>query len=432
MVVPKWGSLSPLLQMSLSNMRPGTFVAPFVESNGTPSRTPTSVIHGEYEYNVAAIQAPGYAVIVNFPQTGYNSDAGATGIFVDDGNAAGDPVALAMGSGVVFTGVYGSSALFSRYKILSQRLDICFQAPEATITGQVFIGSLQVSAMNTATTSVLIDNATKTLDLKVQPSWELSSFLSDRSLVHETCNISNVADEWVSYAVITRSPTISISTGASNQYNLVIKAHANIIWNPLINSPVMNGIALRPPESCVPPPPLQVEMSSVCQTRASEPQPMSLPAVTRCIQMALSDRKDHGLLPGRPTAGPAAAMTSAQILDPSRSIPDYSDRFSALEFLACILRRLPEGDDEDEAILQDVMETLLRASNQWRTRQQTSLELRQKYKSCTRAVVERRGHRALVYTLPSGEIYDHRITNSNRSLSRSRDNASTGTVFTRV
>lgn len=430
MSMAKWSSLSPLAQMSLSFVRPGTFNCPFVEANGAPSRAPTTVIHGETEFSITATAAAKYTGIFLCPSLGYNSDTGSSGVSVANSGIGTDTFTLPMTSGESFTNLYGSSAIFSRYRILATRLEVVFDAPEATLAGSAFIGSMQISALNGSTWTSLVDCATKTYDLKQHKTFELKAFLSDRSLAHETCTSSSIADEWVSYIIFSKSPARSITDGTTLPYTQLVKAHSNVLWNPVLSSPVMNGIATRAPDSVLPPPPVQLELANICQARAAEPEPPSLSAIAKMVHAATSGgRVAHLLAPvSRGTAtGPSGL--SGNLSDPSLLVPDFRDRISNLGFVCTLLRRLAPLDDPEEDILSHCSQDLIRLIDRLQVLQAESDAVRQTYSECSKSLEESRSGSRIVYRLPDGTLYSHLSSPKPRSGSAVR---STSSGFTRT
>lgn len=439
----KWSSLSPLAQMSLAFSRPGTVNAPFVEANGTPSRTPTTIIHGELEWRTSVPNSSpppaylflptDYQIILNCPQLGYSTDTPAAGLFrVPRGDSS--PITLFMNQGEAFSSVYGASTPWSRYKILAQSLDLTFSAPEATLAGTVFIGSMQVSAMNGATVTALLDNCTTSFPLKDRCAWSLRSFISDRSLVHETCTLSSVADEWISYCVISKAPSVNITTGAAADYGIYVKAHANVLWNPVVSTPVMNGIALRPPDSVAPPPKAQLELANIVQSRAAEPQPVPKGWLAKTVSVLAAGASAASHF--TPWAAPLAAGLAAAgglLEDPRAEVPNYVDRMARLADIMQIVRRFEEGDESDEAALSECLEAGNRLYGLWESKQKAANHIQDIYDSCKIDTTTTRRGKVVKYRRHDGSLFDHRYPNPRSASQGQRENSvSSQGTFSRI
>lgn len=426
MALAKWSSLSPLAQMTLAFSCPGSVNAPFVEANGSPSRVPTAVIHGELDFaNDTNFPNTRHLVLFNHPQMGYSVDQPGAGVQRNSPTTTTTSMSFTMNQGESFSSVYGASTMFSRYKILAQRHEWTFSAPEATLAGTVWIGSIQVSALVGTNVVTLIDNATESFALKDRCKWETRSFISDRTLVHDTATLSSVADEWISYCVISPSPSVNITTGAAADYRLYLKSHANIIWNPVVQSPVMNGIALRPPDSVEPPPKAQVETANIIQSRAADPIPAPKSWVAKVVSAlaAGASAATHFT----PWAAPISAGLSALsglFSDPACQIPCYQDRMARLADIMHIFRGLPEGDEADETLHSEALVSMNRLYNLWNSKQQASVAIRRMYSECVQETETTRKGTFIRYKKPDGSYFDH-TKPTQRSSSQGRTEQST-------
>lgn len=247
--LPGWADSPPAIQFALSSMRPGLISTPYVESNNNPSRYPTSVLHGENEYPVTVGEAAQYTVILNYPWAGYGADQGVAGVtvlFRPDNALA---INAGFGTGSPFGDLYGAMANTSKYRTYGQTLDISIVAPDSTVSGAAHIGSIPYYALFGCNVGSLRDAASVVVDLKSTPTFSLKTWINDKTLVHGTKVLADVGDEMVSFAVLQRNSVQTITADGARAFSIAIKAHANIIWEPALNTPFMMSLTMRPPDN---------------------------------------------------------------------------------------------------------------------------------------------------------------------------------------
>lgn len=384
--------IPPSLQFALSSLRPGLIATPYVETNNTPSRYPTAVIHGENEYPLNAAAAADYIFIINDPWAGYNALQSVPGIVV--GNRPDNVVAIPfnMGWGTPFADFYGGMALSSRYRIYGQTLDISIVAPEATLSGAVYLGSLPRGSCVGCNIGYLRDSASEVIDLKTNPTFSIKAFITDKTLIHGSLLDTGVSDEFISYAVLQRSSVQAVTADGPRGYTISIKAHANLLWEPGINSPFVASLTMRPPDNTRP---LTLnEQSFVNDTVAAipVPEPESLQTI-----MAYANQLFHGkhtTHAKRPRTTSTMVRIGARALqDPLSLLWNPSDSIAHVSMVQDLLRNKVVPDKYWQP-LNDLLADVL---NDLRKSQTDYADLVERYKRSRVRVTSKRDHDEIEY-----------------------------------
>lgn len=390
--IPGWASIPPSLQFALSSLRPGLIATPYVEVNNTPSRYPTAVLHGENEAPFTAATAAEYVFIINDPWSGYDVLQGTPGIAY--GSRPDNVLALpfTMNWGAPFADFYGAMAITSRYRIYGQTLDISVVAPEATISGTAYLGSLPRGSMVGCNVGYLRDSASEVVDLKTNPTFSLKAWINDKSLIHGNLTINDVSDEFVSFAVLQRSSVQAVTADGARGFTLAIKAHANLLWEPTINTPFVASLTMRPPDNTRP---LTLsEQAFVNATVASipVPEPEDLQTIMRQAQFLTKGGTPQPIR--RPRHNPPAtrAMPRA-LLDPALSLWNPTDSLAYAITLQDLIRPrvLPDKYWQPLSdVVQDIVTDLRKASEEY-------VEHLERFRRSKTRVVSKRDHDELEY-----------------------------------
>lgn len=344
------------MQFSLCGLRPGLFSTPYVETNNNPSRYPTGVLHGEYEVSLTAALAADSVIIVNNPFAGYDLNQGLAGVLVLTRDNA-TPFNVGIGTGVGFNSVYGDMAMTSRYRVYGQTLDVSILAPSSTISGVAYIGSLPVSVVNGITVPPLRDMCTEIVDLKENPTFSLKTFINDRTLVHGSRGNSDIADEYISFAILSRSAVQTIVADGSKGFVVAIKAHANFIWEPVLASPFMASLTMRPPDNVRALTQAEQTFCNSCTASIPVPTPHSLQEVVAAMR-SVTQGRPVSIRSRPPVTTVHPVPVSRALTDPAHLLPDHSSSLSLLTLFLTLLRNSDMPDEHKDRIYEVVASTL--------------------------------------------------------------------------
>lgn len=391
-------------------MQPGNFNVPFVDANSTPLRLPTSVVCGELETNIGSPENSAYNLYYIQPLLGWTngSDICSSG-FGQRTNLTGVSVVTA-DSGYSYTDVYGAATAFSRTKIFATRVDFTISAPEANMSGRVYIGSLPYASFEGSTVTALLDNATTQVDLKKSSSWSLKSAITDRGRIHDepsALSLASLRDEWVSYCIISRSAVQNITTGVASVYQVLSKFYSNQVWLPAVSTPALNQIAVRAHDSTKPLNKSEQEFANRAQQDVANPIPTAIKTVLTAASKIANGLSAIPVL--SPFTGVASMVLSAAagvLEDPLSKLPDYTKQLADVDFYINITRTWPKGPEEYEDVVQRLVESLLVARRDLASLVEEVKSIRLAAASCERRVIKNRDRDLLVYYLPSGEELD--------------------------
>lgn len=341
-----FGGLSPLTQHELTSERPGCINTPFVEYNGEVSRIPTTIANGQFQLVTSGVALTKYSIVTVCPIFGLTTNPISTGISYVDNLLDSAFLSNLNLQGLAFTDVYGSTTFASKILAYASTVEISFLAPEATINGVVYIGSLPYSSFYQSTISTLIDGASTTIDLKKQTTWELRSCVSNRQLIHNDPGVpvSTMKEESISYAIISEQPVTSIASDTAITYTVSLKPKSNVLWWPVNSSPVLNGIATKPAESVAVTTPGQERFCHEASNAIAAPQPSTLKQILNAASKLASGMD---FVPGlsafsAPTKALISAVSSFAI-DPLTLLPSISEIISDLNwFLTAASNRWPQ------------------------------------------------------------------------------------------
>jgi len=242
-------TIDPTLSFALSLMNPSMYVAPFVEG-GLVLDTPVASAYG---YASATVSAP----------TGANDSVCIVTLapWAADRFSAGSPIGAHAPSSlaVVVTRaqvignisknlVYGPVGGYAnRHVSWASEMTIEVVAPLITLAGQIYIGSVQMSAWGAGlTANELIEQASTTHDVKNLSgrTFTLRAGIGHASGIHTNgpeVTLDGVNEEWISYAVLF-NPVMD-TTAAKKAYDVTMKIASNVIWIPDATQSALMGVA---------------------------------------------------------------------------------------------------------------------------------------------------------------------------------------------
>lgn len=405
-----FGNLSPLAQFQLTSLRPGLLNTPYVEYNGTPSKLPTTIAQGARLESMIATDAAKFTAITLCPIYGLSSAVPTSGLGVQT-LADASAVTTALGvRGYAFSEVYGATTFTSKIVSYAARVSVTLMAPEATLSGSVYIGCLPVSAYIGSSTAALLDSATVTIDLKEKSSWDLRSCISNRNLVHDAPPLTaGLQEEWVSYAIISQSPAKALDGTGTIPYSLEMKAHSNAIWWPIVSTPILNAIATKPVETNAPETRTQSEFSNAASSATNAPVPTTKDKIFKIIDVLLKGASAVPMLGAFSSVarGVVSAVQGA-LSDPLDNLPDTARVISDTDwYMVSALSRWPHYENP---LLEDAVNEWFSSCNNllsvFRNASDRIAAIKKSANVCKAVVHRTREGSSIKYYLPGGKEWD--------------------------
>lgn len=412
---PTYDRLGPQAQFELTALRPGEFQTPYVENNGVASRLSTMIINGQSSFTVSAAEAAKYTLLSICPIAAASdaSGVGSTGIGYLSGLNDTSTFTMADVRGGGFSTYYGASTFASRITPYATRLMLKLLAPEATISGVAYLGSMPISSYIGSTISTLIKNSTSTIDLKSFKDFEIKASVSSRGLIHHRTSTSltvpqDFGDEWVSYALIDKGAVMSFSDGTSVQHVWSITAHTNAVWWPSVDTPALSGAVQKVVPSVQAENTAQEVFKKIAETYLSAPQPFTLDNLKKIVPQLLTAAKAiPSLGPWISAAHGVASLALTGLTDPRDKLPDFVNIIADLDWI----QRTIDSKYTFPEPIQDRLEKWFDATENLRQyfekMQENVSAIKTKYKTLQRITSVRGGHLTARYIDEDGFDYSH-------------------------
>jgi hypothetical protein len=316
--VDKWDLLSPEAQFQVSMLAPGTINCPYVEDH-EPSKYPTAIFPGyDTQTIAAATAATNFTVIAWSPCVG--SIFGGTGYYIGNGTSTST---VSFTAGRTTDSIYGTTVIFSKFFTFGGTVDIEFQAPQATLCGNVMIGNLPYKTFTSSTVGSLLSQATTEIDLKRQSKWSMKSRIQDRSLIHNNKTPTSpdqdlhYEEEAVAYAIIGMAPAKALDGTTSIPFELISKLRSHAVWLPAVSTSVLASVAKTTLTNIIPQTPQQEAACQKMEYSSYSTQPAPRSVLGRIVDvLAISAEMASDMIPGGRLVSSALSAAAGMLMDP--------------------------------------------------------------------------------------------------------------------
>lgn len=417
--------LGPELLWQTAMARPGTFDVPYVEEGCATGSLRTGIVKGAYSWNAngGAALTGNHSLIALCPvvsSIGY----GKTGVsYQYNVNLAASSAANS--AALAYSDLYGTIDSFTdKFVTYASTLRLNIRTANAVLAGTAWIGSVPLSALNTAQSSTLLrQRAYKEIDLKAHDSIEIKTVIQNRYAVHgssaTTNTLSDLQDEMFSYILLSPGVARSITDGAEVTYTIDISVVSNFVWWPDGATPALDSIA-KPEPVAANTNNRQANLASELDSATPSPFPLSekeveefVPKVVNAVKTGARNKIDwwgHAKRFGK-AALVGAIKSLPSLLFKSNHVDDWTyNRKDAIAWLewcgmkdpSCLR---PETLNEDQLMLYEEYETardtLINAMEVDQKAHETFLDL---LSNAPRQETHKRGVSTLLYQF-EGEFY---------------------------
>lgn len=283
------------LAFNLAALRPGEVQTPYLDSNGNVTHVNTGTARGAYSLTYSTSSQASFPYILltlDSSVSNLYTTPAYSGLSQNSYLSETSTVDLSsFGIGLVArSSVFGTLSNFSdKFFIYANMMKLVVRTPLVNLSGTAWVGRFSYAQLKAGFTIADLKKHALEIDLKVNPSIELRSFINFRELhTYNDGTNTELNDEYFSFCLFNPDPVVAVTSQTTGPLNLDLSFKCSYLWWPDYSSPALEGALQSLSAPVRTKTPNQVKLSEELDRLLGAPQPPSSDAFSALIAYALN------------------------------------------------------------------------------------------------------------------------------------------------